>query len=61
MDDIRIKKLQRDLKTGKIAERDITNEDKEKLIELYKRQNKKLQEKLQTEKDQIRQILNNLK
>ena len=61
MDDIRIEKLQRDFKTGKITERDISNEDKEKLIELYKKQNKKLQEKLQTEKNQIREILNNLK
>ena len=61
MDDIRIEKLQRDFKTGKITERDISNEDKEKLIELYKKQNKKLQEKLQTEKNQIRKILNNLK
>lgn len=61
MDDIRIEKLQRDFKNGKIAERDIANEDKEKLIELYKKQNKKLQEKLQTEKNQIREILNNLK
>ena len=61
MDDIRIEKLQRDFKTGKVTERDISNEDKEKLIELYKKQNKKLQEKLQTEKKQIREILNNLK
>ena len=42
MDDIRIEKLQRDFKTGKITERDISNEDKEKLIELYKKQNKRL-------------------
>lgn len=60
-EEIRILELQKQYKAGKILEEDMTEEDHEKLIELYKEQNKQLEEKIIIKKNKIRKRLNELK
>lgn len=57
----RLLQLQRAYKSGKIQEENISQEDKEKLIVLYKKQNSELKETIKNEKKEIRKILNSLK
>lgn len=59
-EELRIIKLQNDYKTGNIKEEDMTDEESKKLIDLYKRQNKELQDKIYEKKNTIRRKLDNL-
>ncbi len=54
-------KLQESFKNGEIFENDIPKENKEKLIELYKRQNEEMKEKIKREKLEIEKMLKDLK
>ena len=58
-EEIRILKLQRDYKTGKVLEKDMSVEDYDKLIKLYKIQNKDLKEKLGNELNKLKRMLDN--
>ena len=60
-EEIRILELQKQYKAGKILEEDMTEEDHEKLIELYKEQNKQLREEIMMKKNKIRKRLDELK
>ena len=60
-DELKIIKLQTEYKAGNIREEDMTDEEHEKLINLYKRQNKELKEKIDTKKHKIRKKLDDLK
>lgn len=53
--------LQRSYKDGNILEDDIPNNEKEKLIELYKNQNQEIKNKIEQEQKEIRKLLDNLK
>ena len=44
--ELRIIKLQKDYKLGNIKEEDMSSEEREKLIDLYKRQNEELKQKI---------------
>ena len=57
----RILRLQIEFKQGKILEEDIKKEDYDKLIELYGEQNKKLKEEIKKYKNEIAQIIKNMK
>ena len=56
----RLLQLQKAYKSGKIQEEDISQEDKEKLIVLYKKQNSELKETIKNEKKEIRKILKSI-
>ena len=58
---IRLLNLQKEYKKGNIREVDMTDEDYEKLIELYKKQNQELRDKIIKKKQIIRKKLDNLK
>lgn len=60
-EELRILQLQREYKSGKILEEDMSQEDKEKLINLYKKQNLELKETIKNEKEEIRKMLDELK
>lgn len=60
-EEARILKLQKEYKSGKISKEDLTDEDYEKLITLYEKQNKKLKEKIDVQKEKIRKKLKDLK
>lgn len=60
-DELKIIKLQTEYKAGNIREEDMTDEEHEKLINLYKKQNKELKEKIDTKKHKIRKKLDDLK
>lgn len=51
-EELRIVDLQKDYKAGKILEKDIPKEDRQKLIELYNRQNRELEKEIK-EKEKI--------
>ena len=59
--EIEIEKLQEDFKQGNIFQEDITDDKKEKLIKLYKKQNEELKDKINKEKNEIKKILDDLK
>lgn len=60
-EELRLLQLQREYKSGKILEEDMSQEDKEKLINLYKKQNLELKETIKNEKEEIRKMLDELK
>ena len=60
-EEIRILELQKQYKAGNILEENMTEEENAKLIELYKEQNKQLEEKIIIKKNKIRKRLNELK
>ena len=60
-EEIRILKLQKEYKIGKIKEKDISADDYKKLIALYKKQNEKLKEKIASKRNKIRKKLDELK
>lgn len=60
-EELNIKKLQKEYKAGNILEENMTDEKREKLIELYKKQNKELKDKIETKKQRIRKKLDDLK
>lgn len=60
-EELKLLELQKAYKSGKILEENISQEDKEKLIDLYKKQNLELKETITNEKKEIRKILNGLK
>ena len=60
-EELKIQKLQKEYKAGNIREEDMTDEEHEKLIDLYEKQNKELKEKINTKKQIIRKKLNDLK
>lgn len=60
-DELKILELQKQYKAGNILEEDMSEEEHEKLIELYKKQNKQLHEKIMIKKNKIRKKLNELK
>ena len=60
-EELRLLQLQREYKSGKILEEDMSQEDKEKLINLYKKQNLELKETIKKEKEEIRKMLDELK
>ena len=60
-EEIRILELQKQYKAGNILEENMTEDDHAKLIELYKEQNKQLEEKIIIKKNKIRKRLNELK
>ena len=60
-EELRILKLQTAYKNGEINESDIPENDKNKLIDLYKKQNKELKDNIEKEKYEIKKILDGLK
>ena len=56
----RLYKLQRDLESGKMAENDISFNDKEKLIELYEQQISNLEESIKNKKKKLRDYKNKI-
>ena len=52
--------LQKEYKAGNIKEEDMTDDEHKKLIELYKKQNEELIEKINTKKYKIRKKLDDL-
>lgn len=57
---MKVLKLQKKYKEGIIKEEDITEDEHKQLIQLYKKQNEELKEKINTKKYQIRKKLDNL-
>ena len=57
---IKILELQKKYKEGIIKEEDMTEDEHNQLIQLYKKQNNELKEKINTKKYQIRKKLDNL-
>ncbi len=53
--------LQRDYKDGNILEDDIPHNEKQKLVELYKKQNQEMKNKIEQEQKEIRKLLDCLK
>lgn len=53
--------LQRNYKDGNILEDDIPHSEKEKLVELYKKQNQEMKNKIEQEQKGIRKLLDSLK
>lgn len=60
-EELKIIKLQKEYKAGNIHEEDMTDEEHEKLIDLYKKQNRELKEKIDIKKQIIRKKLDDLK
>lgn len=60
-EEIELEKLQKDFKEGNIFQEDIIENKRVKLIELYKKQNEELKEKINKEKNEIKKILDDLK
>lgn len=60
-DELKILELQKQYKAGNILEEDMSEEEHTKLIELYKKQNKQLHEKIMIKRDKMRKRLNELK
>lgn len=58
---LRILKLQEDYRNGLIEEEDISKEDYQKLLDLYDEQNRQIQEEIEREKIQIKNMLEKLK
>ena len=56
---LKILKLQKDYKAGRILEKDMTEEQHQKLIELYKTQNRTLKEKLEIKLNKLKTMLSN--
>lgn len=56
----KIMNLQKEYKAGNIKEEDMTDDEHKKLIELYKKQNEELIEKINTKKYKIRKKLDDL-
>ena len=59
-DDVETLNVQKDFKDGNILEKDIPENTKNRLVELYRKQNKQMKEKINIEKNQIRKMLNDL-
>ena len=57
---MKIINLQKKYKAGNIKEEDMTDDEHKKLIELYKKQNEELIEKINTKKYKIRKKLDDL-
>lgn len=57
----RLLKLQSDHKNGLIEESEISKEDYQKLLNLYDEQNKNIQQQIEKDRIQIRNMLNELK
>ena len=57
----KLMQLQRDYKDGNILEDDIPHDEKEKLVELYKKQNEEMKNKIELEQKEIRKLLDSLK
>ena len=53
----RILELQRKIKRGEITEEELSDEDREKIIMLYHKQNEALREKINQRKNEICKIL----
>lgn len=53
-------RLQRDYKEGKILEKDMSSEERLKLIELYKTQNNSMMETLEMELNQLKTMLDDV-
>ena len=53
-ENLKVLKLQKDYKAGIISEEDLTDEEHQKLIELYEKQNKELREKIELRRQKIR-------
>lgn len=60
-EELKIKNLQKEYKAGNINEEEMTDDEHEKLIDLYKKQNKELKDKIETKKQIIRKKLDGLK
>ena len=60
-EEMRILKLQKEYKSGNINEENISDEDYFKLVDLYKKQNEKLKQKIKLKKKKIRENLDDLK
>ena len=60
-EEMRILKLQKEYKSGNINEENISDEDYFKLVDLYKKQNEKLKQKIKSKKKKIRENLDDLK
>ena len=58
---LRILKIQEDYKNGLIEEEDISKEDYQKLLELYDEQNQKINEDIEKDKIEIKNMLEKLK
>lgn len=58
---LRILKIQEDYKNGLIEEEDISKEDYQKLLDLYDEQNKKINEEIERDKIEIKNMLEKLK
>lgn len=57
----KLMQLQRDYKDGNILEDDIPHDEKEKLVELYKKQNEEMKNVIELEQKEIRKLLDSLK
>ena len=57
----RILKLQQQFINGNIDENDISDEDYFKLVELFKKQNNEIEERIESRKKSIRKRLNDMK
>lgn len=57
----KLMQLQRDYKDGNILEDDIPHNEKEKLVELYKKQNEEMKNVIELEQKEIRKLLDSLK
>ena len=60
-EELRILKLQKEYKSGNINEENISDDDYFKLVDLYKKQNEKLKQKIKSKKKKIRENLDDLK
>lgn len=60
-EELKILKLQKEYKAGKIKEEDMTDEEHKKLIDLYEMQNKKLVEEIKLRKVRIKNKLDDMK
>lgn len=58
---VKLLRLQQDYKNGLIEEFEIPEEDKNKLLNLYYEQNKKIKEKMEKDKIAIKRMLEQLK
>ena len=59
-EEIKILNLQKKYKSGEIKEEDMTDEEHKRLIELYKKQNEELKEKIEAKRKHIRKVLDNM-
>ena len=59
-EDRHILELQRDYKAGLISEEDMSLVDKEKLIELYKKQNLMLKQQIEVKKQSLKRRIDKL-